>query len=581
MTRSRGVCLWFGPLAALLVLSSFLAPVAVRAQDQDFATTESEPAQAGPAAEGADRGGADALQRLETALDEGRRYRDKMAAASTEDSLVLLLQLDQAGDRFLVGLGDVASFISGGDGNQEDAELRARALAASQAATGHLWELIGEMRVRIDQTRARRPDVPMAERSALEDELAQRGERLDRFYDAGWQHVRNLESWKLDTAAARGTLVGLVVDRADELSGRLALSAQRIRELVIKLKKSPGTADLNSLLAAAKKDLKNNTTSQGVMLTIMDAMRLPTDQKRAQLEEMTRTLASGMLDAEVTATLIRQAWQECKTWLTEHGPAFLIKVLLFLIIMAAGVFLARLVSRAVEKSLERTGLSMSHLLRRMIVIFTRNALIAVTLVLGLAALGLSLGPLLAGFGVVGFILGFAMQDSLSNLAAGMMILINRPYDVGDLVEISGAFGKVEQMSMVSTSVLTLDNQKLVVPNSKIWGDVIKNVTDQRVRRIDMTFGISYKDDIPHAERVLNDILAGSERVLDEPEPVVRLHKLGESSVDFVVRPWVKTDDYWEVYWEVTRAVKMRFDEESISIPFPQRDVHLSGDGKPA
>jgi small conductance mechanosensitive channel len=130
------------------------------------------------------------------------------------------------------------------------------------------------------------------------------------------------------------------------------------------------------------------------------------------------------------------------------------------------------------------------------------------------------------------------------------------------------------MSMVSTSVLTIDNQKLVVPNSKIWGDVIKNVTDQRLRRVDMTFGISYTDDIPHAEQVLMEILDSCEKVLADPEPMVRLHTLNDSSVDFVVRPWVRTEDYWDVYWAVTRAVKMRFDEEGISIPFPQRDVHI-------
>jgi len=163
-----------------------------------------------------------------------------------------------------------------------------------------------------------------------------------------------------------------------------------------------------------------------------------------------------------------------------------------------------------------------------------------------------------------------------------MILLYRPYDVGDLIEIVGAFGKVKDMNLVSTTILTLDHQTLVVPNSKIWGDVIKNVTAQRERRIDMVFGIGYADDIPHAERVLRAIVEAHDKVLDEPEPMVKLHNLGESSVDFVVRPWVKTDDYWEVYWDITREVKMRFDAENISIPFPQQDVHLfqeGGDGE--
>ena len=148
--------------------------------------------------------------------------------------------------------------------------------------------------------------------------------------------------------------------------------------------------------------------------------------------------------------------------------------------------------------------------------------------------------------------------------------------MGDLVDVSGIFGRVHKMSLVSTTLLTLDNQTIVVPNNKIWGDVIKNVTAQDIRRVDMVFGISYSDDIPKAESILHDILESHDLTLDDPGPMVKLHTLGESSVDFVVRPWVKVDDYWDVYWDVTRSVKMRFDEEGVSIPFPQRDVHIFG-----
>jgi small conductance mechanosensitive channel len=130
------------------------------------------------------------------------------------------------------------------------------------------------------------------------------------------------------------------------------------------------------------------------------------------------------------------------------------------------------------------------------------------------------------------------------------------------------------MSLVSTTILTFDNQTLVVPNNKIWGDVIRNVTAQKVRRVDLVFGIGYEADIPHAEQVLHAIVKEHPKVLEEPEPTIKLHNLGDSSVDFIVRPWAKTEDYWDVYWDVTREVKMRFDREGISIPFPQRDVHL-------
>ena len=236
--------------------------------------------------------------------------------------------------------------------------------------------------------------------------------------------------------------------------------------------------------------------------------------------------------------------------------------------------IANLAQRIIEKQLSKSHLQFSELLRRMIVSTVRNIIIVLGILIALSQVGISLGPLLAGFGVVGFIIGFAMQDSLSNFAAGMMILIYSPFDVGDLIEAGGISGTVSHMSLVNTTILTLDNQTILIPNNKIWGDVIKNVTAQTIRRVDMMFGISYSDDISKTERVLKELIDSHEKILTDPEPIVRLHELGDSSVNFVVRPWVKRDDYWEVYWDITRSVKMRFDEEEISIPFPQRDVHI-------
>jgi len=172
----------------------------------------------------------------------------------------------------------------------------------------------------------------------------------------------------------------------------------------------------------------------------------------------------------------------------------------------------------------------------------RNIVFLIGLLLAISQLGISLGPLLAGLGIVGFIIGFALQGTLSNFASGVMIL--------------------------------LDNQRLIVPNNLVWEGVITNITAQRVRRIDLMFGIAYGDDIEKVEKILTEIVALHEAVLDSPEPVVKVHELAESSVNFVVRPWVKTDEYWDTYWDITKAVKLRFDEEGISIPFPQRDVHV-------
>lgn len=156
----------------------------------------------------------------------------------------------------------------------------------------------------------------------------------------------------------------------------------------------------------------------------------------------------------------------------------------------------------------------------------------------------------------------------------MLILFYRPYDVGDVIEAAGVLGSVSAMSLVSTTILTPDHQTLIVPNKMIWGGVIRNITLQQQRRVDLIFGIAYGDDVERAERVLAEVVRAHPKVLAEPPPVIRLHELAESSVNFCVRPWVRTEDYWEVYWDLTRSVKLRFDEEGLTIPFPQRDVHM-------
>ncbi len=514
------------------------------------------------------------LDELDSIIAESKAYKERLLAASTEDSLVLQLQLAVRQDRFMDTLHQLADIALEAENVEVSDQLHNRAKMVFTQVSPVIWQLIAELRSQIDDLRSKRPETAPADQSALEDKILRLATRLDSFYQFGLEHIQKLESLGQESAADRVIFYDLLSTRADKLSGRLDLAVLRISEFSGRLKETPDDADLTALLLSNRKNLNTNTISQTVVLDLMETCELTTGPYRTQLVLITQDLASGLLDAHVMATLIKRSWTGTTSWLVDNGPGMLVKLLLFLAIIFIGRFLARLVRKAVDKSLYRTNVSLSQLLHRMVVNAAHNTVVALALLIGLSQLGISLGPLLAGFGVIGFILGFAMQDSLSNLAAGMMILVNRPYDVEDLVEIGGVFGKVEQMSMVSTSILTLDNQKLVVPNSMIWGSVIKNVTDQRVRRVDMVFGISYSDDIPNAERVLNEILAGHEQVLEDPEPMVRVHALGESSVDFVVRPWVKTPDYWEVHWAITKLVKMRFDEEGISIPFPQRDVHL-------
>ena len=306
----------------------------------------------------------------------------------------------------------------------------------------------------------------------------------------------------------------------------------------------------------------------------MRALDLETRHYRQQVLTVTGEITADVLDVGIVANLLAEWSKAIIGFVAKEGFKILFRLLLVVFIVFAFVQLANLIQRLVNRGLDSARIQISHLLRRMMVAAARNLIIIFGILIAISQLGISLGPLLAGLGVAGFIIGFALQDTLSNFASGVMILMYRPFDVGDLVEAAGVNGRVSHMSLVNTTFKTLDNQKLVVPNNLIWGSVITNVTAQRTRRIDLVFGISYQDDIEKAEKILLEIVKASDAVLENPEPNVKVHELGDSSVNFIVRPWVKTADYWDTYWELTKAVKVRFDQEGISIPFPQRDVHV-------
>ncbi len=228
--------------------------------------------------------------------------------------------------------------------------------------------------------------------------------------------------------------------------------------------------------------------------------------------------------------------------------------------------------------LARKGMSLasqaSEILRQFVAKSIQRVTILIGLLLGLAAMEINITPLIAVIGATGFVIAFALQNTLSNFASGLMIMFYKPFDIGDMVETTEILGVVRSMTLVTTNMMTPDNKLLVVPNNELWGKVITNVTHSQTRRVDLVFGISYDDDIAHAEKILLEVVKAHPQVLDEPEPTVAVFELADSSVNFVCRPWVETENYWQVYWEITRLVKERFDQEGIAIPYPQRDIHV-------
>jgi small conductance mechanosensitive channel len=323
--------------------------------------------------------------------------------------------------------------------------------------------------------------------------------------------------------------------------------------------------------------LENVTQLEEQKTVLVDRLKLAMDEYRVKGGKVDdyEAYIKAVSGVDVKISDASATWTVILGWLksTQGGLRWLKNVAFFLVIVLAAWFLAALLSKAAEKAV--AGIEgASELLKDFIVNIVRKLIFIVGLVVALSMLEINIGPFLATIGAAGFIIAFALQGTLSNFAAGIMILIYRPYDIGDLIDVGGTFGKVDAMTIVSTTLMTVDNKKVVVPNNKIWGDTITNVTGTDKRRVDMVFGIGYSDDIAKAQKILEEILVKHAAVLKDPKPVVKVHELADSSVNFVVRPWAETDNYWDVYWDITRTVKERFDAEGVSIPFPQRDVHM-------
>lgn len=379
-----------------------------------------------------------------------------------------------------------------------------------------------------------------------------------------------------DVSQAKESLKQRLIVRAELLESLVSYNQQQLGVQMAEnaLAGKDVSSEQSKTLTLLKERLENNSSSLSAVIGMLDKLDVDTSDLKKTLFAISGDITQDVLNIDIVSSLAGQWFDIAKAQLIEGGPDILFKIFIFLFILLLTVLLAKLTKRIVAKAVSNSKLKFSKLLQDFFISLSGKIIFTLGLLIALSQLGFELGPLLAGFGIAGVIIGFALQDTLSNFASGMMILIYRPFDVGDLIHAAGVTGRVSHMSLVSTTIKTLDNQRLIIPNNKIWGDTINNITAEHHRRVDMTFGISYSDNIEQTEAVLEQLVQEHPKVLKHPEPTVKLHLLGESSVDFVVRPWVRPEDYWEVYWDITRAVKMRFDEEGISIPFPQRDVHF-------
>ncbi|MGI2101406.1 mechanosensitive ion channel domain-containing protein [Shewanella oncorhynchi] len=407
-------------------------------------------------------------------------------------------------------------------------------------------------------------------------EISKRELEKDTYYKQQLETLTWLEQIGQDISEAQKSLMQILVARADTLESLVTYTQQQLQAAIDTVTNAGKdvTSAQTSHVMMLKERLAQNSQSLNIDISLLDALGHDTAALKKTLFSVSGDITQDVLNFDVTSSLVEQWLNTAQEQAINHGPTVVFKLFVFCLILFIAGLAGKLAKQIVKNTVSNSKLNLSKLLQDFFTSLSGKAVFTIGLLIALSQLGIELGPLLAGFGIAGVIIGFALQDTLSNFASGMMILIYRPYDVGDLINAAGVTGRVSHMSLVSTTIKTMDNQRLIIPNNKIWGDTINNITAEHQRRVDMTFGISYSDSIEQAEAILKSIVEAHPKVQPLPEPTIKLHLLSESSVDFIVRPWAKPEDYWEVYWDITREVKMRFDAEGISIPFPQRDVHI-------
>ena len=276
---------------------------------------------------------------------------------------------------------------------------------------------------------------------------------------------------------------------------------------------------------------------------------------------------AGLVEGTGNTEEDRNLWQEFLDW-----ESWVPSVLAALAVLVIGWWVAKLITGITRRALNNRKLD--PMLSGFLCHILYMGLMTIVIISALSQVGIQTTSFVAVLGAAGLAIGFALQGSLSNFAAGVMVIFFRPFQVGDYIAAGGTEGLVQEIMLFATVLKTRDNKRIIVPNSALTDGNIVNHTAEPTRRVDMVFGVSYSDDIPKAESILKSIVDGDGRILKDPEPDILCAELGDSSVNFYVRPWCNTDDYFDVLFHVTREVKLRFDAEGISIPFPQRDVHL-------
>jgi len=298
----------------------------------------------------------------------------------------------------------------------------------------------------------------------------------------------------------------------------------------------------------------------------------PVDTAAQAVEVATEPVAEDSLAAALEGGSVTEVAENLKIYLAENGVTLLLSILKAAAIFFIGRWIANLIANLLLKAMEKAKID--HTLARFVRNLIYTGLLAFVIISALTALGVPTTSAVAILGAAGLAVGLALGGTLSNFAAGVLMIIFKPIRVGDFVEIGGATGTVKEVDIFNTIIAGPDNVRIIVPNSQVTGANITNYTVNGTRRVDLVIGVAYEDDIKKAKEVMLEVLKADPLVLDNPAPFVGVLELADSSVNYAVRPWVKPANYWDVYFGVTEKAKYALEANGLTIPFPQRDVHM-------
>lgn len=278
------------------------------------------------------------------------------------------------------------------------------------------------------------------------------------------------------------------------------------------------------------------------------------------------------IDPKDPITTANQLWHTVKEYLATQGTQLGINIVVALTIFLVGKWIANILSRFCSRLMKQA--KVDETLSRFLANIIYSVLMVIVILAALSELGINTNSVAAVLAAAGFAVGMAFQGTLGSFASGVMLILFKPFKVGDYVEAGDTAGIVEEIQIFSTHLRTGDNIAIILPNSKITGGTIRNYSKKETRRIDLVIGCGYDDDLKAVKSFLEQTVQADERVLSDPEAIIAVNELGDSSVNFVVRPWVKNADYWPTRWDLTEKIKLGFDERGFNIPYPTRDLHV-------